>query len=134
MRVYWPELAPAATSPALMRWRRVGEIGGDDFLGETLAGPLMRTDLSALGTNSSIPFFIAQGAEDDITPASLAQAYFDRVRALRKAFLLIPDPGHLALLTRPDVFLKFLLTNVRSVALSAGQEPHSSRLSLARAG
>jgi pimeloyl-ACP methyl ester carboxylesterase len=74
-------------------------------------------DLPALGTGFSIPFFIVEGAEDDVTPASLAQAYFDEITAPRKAFLLIPDAGHMALLTKSDLFLKFLLTNVRSLAL-----------------
>src|SRR6267143_1259206 len=45
-----------------------GVIGGDDFYGQTLDGPMMREDLPALGTNFSIPFFIIDGAEDDITP------------------------------------------------------------------
>ena len=94
-----------------------GVIGGDAFFGEGLEGPLMQTDLPALGTDFSIPFFIVQGAEDDITPAALAQLYFDQVTAPRKSLLLIPDAGHMALMTRPDAFLKFLLANVRPLAL-----------------
>ncbi len=94
-----------------------GVIAGDDFFGQTMEGPMMRVDLPALGTGFSIPFVIVEGAEDDVTPASLAQAYFDEITAPRKAFLLIPDAGHMALLTKSDLFLKFLLTNVRSLAL-----------------
>jgi len=74
-------------------------------------------DLPSLGTGFSIPFFIVQGAEDDITPAALAQAYFNQITAPRKSILLIPDTGHMALMTRPDAFLQFLLANVRPVAL-----------------
>ena len=94
-----------------------GVIGGDAFFGEALDGPMMRMDLPSLGTEFSIPFFIVQGAEDDITPAALAQIYFDQVTAPRRSLLLIPDAGHMALMTRPDTFLKFLLANVRSLAL-----------------
>ncbi len=94
-----------------------GVIGGDDFFGETLDGPMIRVDLPALGTDFSIPFFVVEGAEDDVTPASLAKAYFDQITAPSKAFLLIPEAGHMALLTKSDVFLKFLLTNVRPLVV-----------------
>jgi pimeloyl-ACP methyl ester carboxylesterase len=94
-----------------------GVIAGDAFFGESLDGPIMRMDLPALGTDFSIPFFVVQGAEDDITPAALAEAYFNQVKAPRKSILLIPEAGHMALMTRPDAFLKFLLANVRPVAL-----------------
>jgi pimeloyl-ACP methyl ester carboxylesterase len=77
---------------------------------------MMRVDLPAMGTDFSIPFFIVDGAEDDITPASLAKAWLDLITAPQKAFWLIPDAGHMALLTRSDLFLKFLLTNVRPLA------------------
>lgn len=95
-----------------------GVIGGDDFFGQALDGPMMRVDLPALGTNFSIPFFVVEGAEDDITPASLAKAYFDQITAPRKAFMLIPDAGHMALLTKSDVFLTFLQTSVRPLVLA----------------
>jgi pimeloyl-ACP methyl ester carboxylesterase len=96
-----------------------GVIGGDDFFGQALDGPMMHVDLPSLGTDFSIPFFVVEGAEDDITPASLAQAYFDQITAPNKAFLLMPDAGHMALLTRSDDFLKFLLANVRSLVLES---------------
>jgi pimeloyl-ACP methyl ester carboxylesterase len=94
-----------------------GVIDGDEFFGETLDGQLMRVDLPALGTDFSIPFFVVEGAEDDITPVSLAKSYFDQITAPHKAFYLIPDAGHMALLTRSDLFLKFLQTEVRPLAL-----------------
>jgi pimeloyl-ACP methyl ester carboxylesterase len=90
-----------------------GEMAGDAFFGETLHGPLMQEDLAALGTSFPVPFFIVEGAEDDITPASLARVYFDEVSAPRKAFLVVPEAGHLALMTQPAVFLSFLLKEVR---------------------
>jgi pimeloyl-ACP methyl ester carboxylesterase len=94
-----------------------GVIDGDEFFGEALDGPMMRVDLPALGTDFSIPFFVVDGAADDITPVSLARAYVDQITAPHKAFCLIPDAGHMALLTRSDLFMKFLQTNVRPLAL-----------------
>jgi pimeloyl-ACP methyl ester carboxylesterase len=94
-----------------------GVIGGDDFLGQNLDGPFMRVDLPAMGTDFSIPVFMLQGAEDDIMPTALAKTYFDQITAPHKEFLLIPEAGHAALLTRSDFFLKVLLTQVRPLAL-----------------
>jgi pimeloyl-ACP methyl ester carboxylesterase len=94
-----------------------GMSDGDDAFGEHLNGPLMGVDLPALGSDFPMPFFVVEGAEDDITPPSLAKAWFDQITAPRKAFLLVPDAGHMALLTRSDEFLQFLLTNVRPLAL-----------------
>jgi len=96
-----------------------GVIGGDDYYGQALDGPMMREDLPALGTDFSIPVFIVEGAEDDVTPASLAQTYFDQITAPKKSFLLMPHAGHMALLTQSDAFLKFLVTDVRPVAIAA---------------
>jgi len=89
-----------------------GVLGGDDFYGQALDGPMMRMDLTSLGTDFSIPVFIVEGAEDDVTPASLARNYFDQITAPKKSFLLMPNAGHMALLTRSDDFLQFLLTTV----------------------
>ena len=95
------------------------EMGGDAFFGETMNGPLAKENLPALGTDFPIPFFIVQGEEDDITPASLARAYFDQITAPRKGFYVIPDAGHMALFTRSDLFLKVLEANVRPPALKS---------------
>lgn len=89
-----------------------GEMDGDSFFGVTFNGPLMAVDLPSLGNDFSIPFFVIDGAGDDITPVSLARAWFDRITAPRKGFFLIPDSGHLALMTRSDLFLRILAANV----------------------
>jgi len=90
-----------------------GVFDGDDFFGQTMDRPLARMDLSALGTDFAVPFYIVQGADDDMAPASLARAYFDRITAPRKAFLLLQGAGHGALMTRPDAFLKFIAANLQ---------------------
>ncbi|AZM90475.1 alpha/beta hydrolase [Streptomyces sp. W1SF4] len=69
-------------------------------------------DVWADGTTFRIPFFVFQGAQDVITPAARAKAYFDAVDAPRKAFALIQDASHFAALRHPDRFLDLLLTHV----------------------
>lgn len=95
-----------------------GVIGGDDFFGQRLEKPMMSEDLRTLGTDFPLPVFMVEGADDDITPAPLAKAYFDQITAPHKAFVLMPNAGHMALLTRSDEFLQILLAEVRPVALA----------------
>jgi pimeloyl-ACP methyl ester carboxylesterase len=72
-------------------------------------------DARDLGAKFAMPVFIVEGAEDNITPADLAKPYLDFIQAPHKEFIVIPDAGHSAVLTRPDDFLKILLTRVRPV-------------------
>ncbi|WP_328926249.1 alpha/beta hydrolase [Streptomyces sp. NBC_00190] len=65
------------------------------------------------GTRFEMPFFIFQGAQDVITPAARAKAYFDAVEAPVKGFELIEDASHFASFRRPERFLELLLTHVR---------------------
>jgi pimeloyl-ACP methyl ester carboxylesterase len=74
-------------------------------------------DARALGPDFKVPFFIINGALDNITPASLARNYFDFVRAPYKEFIVIPNAGHSAVLTQPDIFLHSLRTRVRPIAI-----------------
>ncbi|HTT96566.1 MAG TPA: alpha/beta hydrolase [Rhizomicrobium sp.] len=70
-----------------------------------------------LGPEIKVPFFIFNGAEDNITPTVLARHYFDFVRAPHKKFVAFPGAGHSAVLTEPDVFLHELVTRVRPIAI-----------------
>lgn len=70
-------------------------------------------DARALGTSYAVPFFIINGALDNITPTDLAKPYFDTIQAPYKDFIVIPGAGHSAVLTKPDDFLNILLTRVR---------------------
>ncbi|MCX5376646.1 alpha/beta fold hydrolase [Streptomyces sp. NBC_00091] len=72
-----------------------------------------RFDDWADGTHFQVPFFVFQGAEDVITPAARAKAYFDAVEAPVKAFALIEGASHFASFRDPERFLELLLTHVR---------------------
>jgi pimeloyl-ACP methyl ester carboxylesterase len=88
----------------------------DHFFGEDMTGPLNSVDLTALA-DFAIPFFVFQGADDDIAPASLARAYLARITAPQKQFVAIAGAGHTALNTRSDEFLRLLDDRVRPLAL-----------------
>jgi pimeloyl-ACP methyl ester carboxylesterase len=74
-------------------------------------------DARALGPEFKVPFFIFNGAEDNITPTDHSRRYFDFVRAPHKEFVSFPNAGHSAVLTMPDAFLQELVTRVRPIAI-----------------
>jgi pimeloyl-ACP methyl ester carboxylesterase len=87
-----------------MRFRTVGT----EDTPHAMYAALLETNLAQLGFAFKVPVYIIQGADDSITAPSLAKAYYDRIKAPRKAFALIPGTGHLAVWTAPDEFLRLL--------------------------
>jgi len=77
-----------------------------------------RLDAMSLGTDFSVPFFVFQGALDNVTPVAGVRPYFDAVRAPHKDLALIPNAGHNVMATRSDEFLKLLVERVRPFAVA----------------
>jgi pimeloyl-ACP methyl ester carboxylesterase len=73
-------------------------------------------DLTLLGTDFALPFFVFQGAVDMVTPVSPVQDYVERMTAPRKELVVIPNAGHNVMATRSDEFLRLLLDRVRPLA------------------
>ena len=57
-------------------------------------GMLSRIDLPALGTAFPMPIFIIQGKEDLLTMPAVTKAYFDRIKAPTKKYMLLDKVGH----------------------------------------
>jgi pimeloyl-ACP methyl ester carboxylesterase len=91
---------------------------GMSFSTDQLFQELMTANLYKLGMRFEIPFFIFQGDTDAITPTASAKAYFDRLEAPHKEFVLIKQSGHLAAFARPEQFLNELLQRVRPLVLN----------------
>jgi len=96
--------------------RGVGD-SQDHFIGVLADGPDTKVDLRALGPDFAIPFFVFQGAEDDVAATPLARAYVDSISAPQKEFVAIPNAGHTAMYTKSDEFLRLLVERVRPLAL-----------------
>jgi pimeloyl-ACP methyl ester carboxylesterase len=80
-----------------------------------LSSTVFSMDLPSLGFQFKVPFFLIQGSEDRITPASLAASYFDRVIAPAKRMVLIDGAGHFAAMTHMQEFAAALREDVRSI-------------------
>lgn len=76
--------------------------------GKALIGDSIATDLPATATNFKIPYYIIQGQHDLFSPTPLAKAYFDKVTAPKKQFVVIESAGHFALATHQADFIAAL--------------------------
>jgi pimeloyl-ACP methyl ester carboxylesterase len=72
---------------------------GMNASGAALIGTSVKTDLSATATSFKIPYYVIQGRHDLFAPTPLAKAYFDKVSAPKKQFVVIENAGHFALAT-----------------------------------
>jgi pimeloyl-ACP methyl ester carboxylesterase len=73
-------------------------------------------DLPALGTDFDVPFFVFQGALDNVAPVAQVRPYIDSIRAPHKELVLLSDAGHNAIVTKSREFLRLLLERVRPLA------------------
>ena len=64
------------------------------FVGMKGDGMLSHIDLPALGTTFPMPVFIIQGKEDLLTMPTVTKAYFDRIKAPTKKYILLDKVGH----------------------------------------
>ena len=111
------KLSPEYASPGeRAQYEAADDFSFVHFWGLTLAGPLTKVDLPALGTNLSIPIFIIQGQEDLTAVPELARCYFDSIKAPHKRFYLVPGTGHEPSATSLDLMMKVLIEQVRPFA------------------
>jgi hypothetical protein len=81
-----------------------------------MTGPLNSVDLRSLGNDSGVPFFVFNGADNDIAPSSLASDYVASITAPQKQFVAIANAGHTAMNTRSDESRRLLGQYVRPIA------------------
>lgn len=87
------------------------------YSGTTLMKELMSYDARRLGVKFETPMFLFQGESDVNTPTKLVEEYFSTIQAPEKELVLLKDCGHMAVFSKPDVFLNELIARVRPLAL-----------------
>lgn len=88
---------------------------GEEFSWNTLNDALNHEDLTALGTNFSLPMFFIQGELDFVTDTPAVREYYNHIKAPVKNLVLMKDHGHLAIMQDRDGFLDALVTTVLPV-------------------
>jgi pimeloyl-ACP methyl ester carboxylesterase len=73
-------------------------------------------DFMSSAIRLEVPIIIIDGAEDHITPSSLAVAYERKLKAPRKFLSLLPGGGHNAIFAMKDAFLKTMLEQLGDLA------------------
>jgi len=86
------------------------------FSGKTTVNDMLAEDLPHTAPTLEVPFIVIQGAEDIITPVSVARKYFDVVHAPVKKWIEIPNAGHFAIVTHAAQFKDALVEPVRPLA------------------
>jgi pimeloyl-ACP methyl ester carboxylesterase len=114
-----PYSAPGYSPEDAQNWLEGLESSQDHFFGEKMDGPFTKVDLTQLDLRFNLPVFMFQGTEDDIAPATLAEAYAHSLRAPRVEYVPISGAGHYAFMTKPELFLSLLTQRVRPLARTA---------------
>ena len=78
---------------------------------------MLATDPASLGLDFSVPIFVFQGTEDEVTVTALTTGYFEQISAPRKGTVLFDGTGHFAVWSMPDKFLQELDARVRPLAV-----------------
>jgi pimeloyl-ACP methyl ester carboxylesterase len=86
------------------------------YSGTTLMKELMSYDARRLGVKFEIPMFLFQGESDVNTPTKLVEEYFSTIQAPEKELVLLKDCGHMAIFSKPDVFLNELVARIRPLS------------------
>jgi pimeloyl-ACP methyl ester carboxylesterase len=111
----------ARSDPAEFTEEYMNKLGdGMIYSGRTTVGAMLKTELPTTANILKVPFFVIQGAEDMVTPVSVAVRYFNVVKAPRKKLILINGAGHFALVTHREEFLAALVKYVRPLAIKTG--------------
>jgi len=79
-------------------------------------------DVTAQGSDFAVPFFVFQGALDNVTPSQPVSGYVDRIRAPQKQLVVIHNAGHDVMYTKSDEFLALLDQWVRPLAVNEVNE------------
>lgn len=93
---------------------------GAEFSGHALYDAIGAVDMTRF-TRFAVPIFFIQGSGDLLTNNSVVRSYLSKIAAPKKALILLPNAGHLAVFRASHAFLKQLILHVRPLAVSAGR-------------
>jgi len=97
--------ATLTTAEATAYWQGFRTMSG-------MQATVFSMDVQSLGLDYKLPFLLLQGAEDQITPTSMAEVYFSRVTAPIKRKVLFDGAGHFTLMTHTPQFVAALEKNL----------------------
>ncbi|RYY25072.1 MAG: alpha/beta fold hydrolase [Sphingomonadales bacterium] len=119
----WFIPAPGYDTPAYEADYEAGEeYSFLQFVGLKGDGMGPAIDLPKLGTRFAMPVYLLQGEADLVTPPEISRAYFDKLSAPEKEFILMPRTGHDPNIVMLDTQYRVLKDKVRKQALAAERQ------------
>jgi len=112
-------LAPRYTLLDHVSYFRGMMASGSHFIGDAMDGQAFTVDLPATAAAFDVPVVFIQGAEDVVTPATLARSYFDRLTAPHKVYVALEGAGHTAPIDHTPAFIAAMDEHVRPLAPAA---------------
>ena len=80
---------------------------------------ILSTNLATLGFDFQVPVFLFQGTDDHVTPLTLAEEYYNSIKAPHKELVRIEGGGHFAAWSHATQFHDFKKQGVPESALDA---------------
>jgi pimeloyl-ACP methyl ester carboxylesterase len=100
--------------------RELDAIGkGSRYTFDHLIGTLVSADYEAM-TRFQCPIFLFEGRHDETTAESVATEWFARVEAPAKGLVVFENSAHMVMQEEPGRFLYHLVTDLRPLAVKAG--------------
>jgi pimeloyl-ACP methyl ester carboxylesterase len=91
----WFSFGAGYDTPGYMAMYEAGEeYSFLQFVGLRGDGMGSKIDLPASATRFAMPVYLLQGEDDLVTPAEVSRAWFDRISAPKKDFIVLPRTGH----------------------------------------
>ncbi len=116
----------AILSPTYTK-REVAAIeGGEGFSMGVLAPELLAVNYQST-TRFNCPIFLFEGRHDWDVPYTLASKWYTRLKAPYKQLVWFEKSAHMPMLEEPGHFLLHLVTEVRPIAIRAGDPPSTDR-------
>ncbi|MBL9219796.1 MAG: alpha/beta hydrolase [Opitutaceae bacterium] len=82
---------------------------------------ILSTNLSTLGFDFQVPVFLFQGTDDHVTPPTLAEEYYNSIKAPHKELVRIEGGGHFAAWSHATQFHVELVRRVRPYAMKSSR-------------
>ncbi|MFV8342674.1 alpha/beta hydrolase [Flavobacterium sp. XS2P39] len=94
----WWKLAPQYDNETDSKYREEGDdYSFINYIGHKklgIKGMISSVNFLANGSDFKIPVYLIQGQEDILTPNEITKVYFDKIKAPKKEFFLVPGAAH----------------------------------------
>lgn len=93
----------------IFKWSDVSAMNKSSKVNNVILEETIKFNIRSQSKEYKVPVYFIMGENDWQTPYSLVKEYYNEIKATRKKFYTIPNVGHLAVISKPDLFYNILL-------------------------